>query len=122
MRRSRDRDGKLEAPRRLVSQDASPGIAEPAPRHLLRGRKYKAWISRELERLQLQLSPPGTPRPWPMVACCCHGLMESMCRKRTGTLSSRTHSWMLEIWARSVRDFVALQLVVQCRSVDAQRD
>src|SRR3954465_10725630 len=40
-------------------------------------------------------------------------------RKQTGTLSSRIHSWKLEI-CRSMRDLVALQLVIQRRAVNAQ--
>jgi glycine cleavage system H protein len=47
-------------------------------RHLLRGEEVSAWISKELERLQLQLGPAGTAPSLADGGILMSGLMESM--------------------------------------------
>ena len=45
-------------------------------RHLLRGPEVRGWVSREMERLQLQLRPPGTQPTLADGGVLVHGLMD----------------------------------------------
>jgi hypothetical protein len=47
-------------------------------RHLLRGPEVRGWVSREVERLQLQLRPAGTQPTLADGGVLVHGLMDAL--------------------------------------------
>ena len=62
----------------------------PSLRHLLASGEIPAWLSKELERLQLQLSRPGTAPALADGGILMNGLMESMPEADWDTVLSAT--------------------------------